>query len=62
MARETEYAREVRARLAEMYPNKQILNISEVSKFTGRDRKTVKKVFPFVNGYISAVKLCNLMG
>lgn len=36
---------------------KQTLRLSHVAKFTGMDRHTVKKKFPFKNGYISAAVL-----
>lgn len=62
MAQETEYAREVRAELAKMYPGKRMLTKSEVCAFTGLNYRTVVKRFPFVDGYISVIKLCNMMG
>ena len=41
---------------------KNLLNISEVSRFTGiSDRRTVKRLFPFVNSRISAATLARYM-
>ena len=41
---------------------KNLLNISEVSRFTGiSDRRTVKRLFPFVNSRISAATLARCM-
>ena len=62
MARETECARLVMEQLSEMFPNKRMLRVFEVMKFTGLDRKTCNKLFPFDNGYISTIKLANKMG
>lgn len=60
--RETEGAREIRAEINEMFPNKQMLRICEVMKFTGLSRKVVTSLFPFRDGYISVIKLSNIMG
>ena len=44
------------------FTGKNLLNISEVSRFTGiSDRRTVKRLFPFVNSRISAATLARCM-
>ena len=41
---------------------KNLLNISEVSKFTGiADRRVVKRIYPFVDNRISAATLARCM-
>ena len=63
MARETEYARNIRAELAEMFPGKRELCAAEVARFVGCDYRTAKKRYPFDGKKcISVVKLCNAMG
>lgn len=61
--RETEYARNIRAELAEMFPGKRELNATEVGRFAGCDYRTAKKRYPFEGRKrISVVKLCNAIG
>ena len=62
MPKETECARDVRAEIAEMFGDKRMLRIFEVMKFTGLSRKVVTSLFPFRDGYISVIKLSNIMG
>lgn len=37
-------------RLDEAYPNKNVLSISDVVRYTGLNYRTVKKFFPFTKG------------
>lgn len=61
--RETEFARNIRAELAEMFPGKRELNATEVGRFAGCDYRTARKRYPFGGKkYISVIKLCNAMG
>ena len=64
MAKEAEFARQVRAEIAEMYGDKKFLNVTEIQKFTGMSAKWIKKTFEkdFVGGHISVVRLSNIMG
>ena len=62
MAKESEFARELREELEQTFPGKRMLNYSEVGKFCKIDPRTAKAIFPFRNGYISSVVLCNEMG
>ena len=62
MPKEAECARDVRAELAVKYGDKRMLNIKEVVDFTGLSRKVVTKIFPFKDGYISVIKISNIMG
>lgn len=43
-------------RLNEFFPDRDLLSITDVVSFTGRDRRTVQKIFPFKNRYISKVE------
>lgn len=45
-----------------MYPNKEMLTVNEVSRFTGLYKATVKKHFEFSqSGYISVASLARQM-
>lgn len=57
MAREKAAYRDNVERIKLMYPNKELLNIKEVSLFSGVNERTVKKYFPFKNGFISVATL-----
>lgn len=59
---EKESYRDNLSRILEQFPGKEILNISEVSKFFGRDRGAVRRMVPFNDqGYISIAKLARWM-
>lgn len=63
MARESEFARDYRAKCAAMFPGKEELCAAEVGRFAGCDYRTAKKRYPFEGRkHISVVKLCNAMG
>ena len=48
-------------RICDAFPNKEMLNVSEVKRFTGLDRENVKRLFCFKNGYISVASLARQM-
>lgn len=56
MPREKEGFRDNLERLNDFFPNMELLSIQDLIKFTGRDRATVKKYFPFKGSYISKVE------
>ena len=58
MSVEREGYRDNLARLNEFFPNVEILNVQDLVKFSGRDRRTVKKLFTInSSGYISKVEV-----
>lgn len=49
-------------RLQEKADGKELLNLRETAKILGfRDVRTVKKLYPFVNGYISLATLARCL-
>ena len=46
---------EYERRIRERFPRKEILTISDASKFCGVDFKTVKKIIKFNNNYVTVV-------
>lgn len=44
-------------RLNDFFPDRELLSVLDMVKFTGRHRATVKKLFKFSNGYISKVEV-----
>ena len=48
-------------RIFNAFPEKEMLNVSDVKRFTGLDRENVKKLFHFKNGYISVASLARQM-
>ena len=56
MSREKEGFRDNLERLDQKFPNTELLNVQDLVNFTGRDRRTVKDVFPFSKNYISKVE------
>jgi len=64
MARETEYARIVRAELDDKFPDRELLTKTEVSKGLGIDVRTVAKLFPFGvgNRFITKTVMYNILG
>ena len=62
MPREKEAYRDNLERIIAAYPGKEMLTVTDVINFTGINRKTVKKMFPFNRyGYISAATLARSM-
>lgn len=49
------------ARLNEVFPNKDVLTIGEVAKYTGKDRKTIRKYLSFTPLGISKVMLAKFL-
>ena len=49
--------RENIVRIKEHFPNKELLNLKEVSEYCGVDPRTIKSMYEFKNGFISVVKL-----
>lgn len=48
-------------RLKEFFPNKELLNVCDVARFAGLDPRTVKKRYPFTNGYITVATLARAL-
>lgn len=61
MSREKEAYRDNLERIKNIFPNKEILNVKEVSMFCGVDVRTVRKLFDIKNNYISVAKLAREM-
>ena len=61
MARELVAYRDNLERVIEAFPNKEMLNITEVRNFFKMDVRTVKKLIPFRNEYISIATLARYM-
>ena len=57
MPREKEAYRDNLERLKSVFPDKELLNIKEVSTFCGIDVRTVKKIFNITDKYISIASL-----
>lgn len=47
--------------LNEFFPDRELLSISDVVGFTGRDRRTVVKFFNFRNNFISKVEVARTL-
>lgn len=64
MARETAYAREVRAELDHKFPDRELLTKKEVATGLGIDVRTVAKFFPFAVGgkFITKTVMYNILG
>ncbi len=50
MPREKEAYRDNLERIIEAFPGKEILSVTEVSRWMKKDPRTVKRVFPFKDG------------
>ena len=48
-------------RLNDFFPDREMLSISDVVRFTGRDRRTVVKFFNFRNNFISKVEVARTL-
>lgn len=51
MPREKEAYRDNLERIIEAFPGKEVLLVSEVARWLGKDPRTVKKLFPFKDGF-----------
>lgn len=56
MPREKEGFRDNLERLNEFFPDHELLNVTDLMRFTGRDRRTVTKFFNFKGNFISKVE------
>ena len=62
MEHEDRIYRDNLSRLQEKADGKEVLNLRETAKILGfRDVRTVKKLYPFVNGYISLATLARCL-
>lgn len=61
MSREKEAYEDNLLRLKEFFPTSEVLSVKEVSRFAGKDVRTVKKIYPLANGYISIATLARAM-
>jgi hypothetical protein len=57
MPREKPAYRDNIERIKLMFPDKEVLSIKDVQKFSGLDYRTVKKLFDMPKNYISVAKL-----
>ena len=48
-------------RLNEFFPDCDLLSVTDVVRFTGRDRRTVVKFFNFRNNFISKVEVARTL-
>ena len=48
-------------RLNEFFPDRDLLSVTDVVRFTGRDRRTVVKFFNFRNNFISKVEVARTL-
>lgn len=61
MPREKEGYRFNLERLNEFFPDHDLLSVQDVIRFTGRNYRTVKKMFPFKGSYISKVEFARAL-
>lgn len=61
MPREKEGYRFNLERLNEVFPDHDLLSVQDVIRFTGRNYRTVKELFPFKGNYISKVELARAL-
>ncbi len=57
MPREREAYRDNLECLNEFFPNENLLNVTELMRYTGKSRGVVLTYFQFRNGYISKVEV-----
>jgi hypothetical protein len=63
MPREKESYRDNLEQILTFSGGRQMLKINEVMEFTGiRHYQTIHRMFPFINGYISAATLARCLG
>lgn len=61
MSREREGFRDNMERLNEFFTDRDLLSVADVSRFTGRSRDVVKRLFTFKSGYISKVEVARTL-
>ena len=61
MPREREGFRDNMERLNEFFPDRDLLSVTDVIRFAGRDRRTVVKFFNFRNNFISKVEVARTL-
>lgn len=61
MPREKPAYRDNLERIKERFPDKELLSVSDVCEFCGKNYRTVKKLFEFKNNFISVAKLAREM-
>ena len=62
MSREKAAYRDNLELIMEMFPNKGVLTINDVVRYTGKNSRTVKKHFPFIDGLgISVATLARIL-
>ena len=61
MPRDCEGFRAQMERLNEFFPDCELLSVTDVIRFTGRDRRTVVKLFNFRNNFISKVEVARTL-
>lgn len=59
--RQNEFYEDNVLRLKEFFPAKELLNVGDVAKFAGLDRRTVEKRYPFTSGYITVATLARAL-
>ena len=61
MPREKESYRDNLERLDAVFPDKELLFATDVSRFLGVDTRTARKMYPFQNNYIAKAVLARKM-
>lgn len=62
MSREKKAYRDNLELIMDMFPGKKVLTINEVVQYTGKNYRTVKKHFPFIDGLgISIATLARIL-
>lgn len=61
MPRENEAYRDNLEEIYKVFPGMRLLSIADVERFTGRDRRTLVRLFSFRGNYISAATLAREM-
>ncbi|MBE6906148.1 MAG: hypothetical protein E7476_07765 [Ruminococcaceae bacterium] len=61
MPREKEAYRDNLERIDSAFPGKELLTKKDVSEFTGANYKTVNRLFPFKDNYISKATLARCL-
>ena len=61
MSKEPESYRENLERIIEKFPEKEMLSKTDVARLTGLDHRTVARLYPFKENYISIATLARRM-
>lgn len=61
MAREKEDYRSILEDILQFFDGKRVLTVTDVARFTGRDRGTVRRRFDIRDGEITAHRLARLL-